>query len=279
MSGAELVSIVPGWAPADSPGEALLPGRRPRWSEPARSTLRALRTARSAARRLSETRRSLRRRLLRCEDAAEATRVRALALSRVAAELCRDLGLRTIVRGPLPAGPVVLVANHLGWIDPLLVAGILPCAPIAKAELGSWPFVGAGAREHGVAFVERGNAASGARALLRARHALRAGTAVLNFPEGTTTAGPDPIDFHRGIFGLARRTGTPVVPVAISVDDPSLCWTGDATFLPHFARTAARGGVARIAFGAAMTPARYASPEDLAAEAHDSIVHLLRGGA
>lgn len=53
----------PGSAPGHEVGAGLVPtGHRPRWQEPSRSTLRALRATRSAARRLAETRRTLRRR-------------------------------------------------------------------------------------------------------------------------------------------------------------------------------------------------------------------------
>ena len=84
MNTTDLAGIVPARAPLpgeqDRGGDA---GRYARWQSPDRSTLRSLRTARNAARRVAEARRTLQRRVARCSDAAEAIRLRALALSRV----------------------------------------------------------------------------------------------------------------------------------------------------------------------------------------------------
>jgi hypothetical protein len=76
----------------------------------------------------------------------------------------------------------------------------------------------------GVVFVARGDAHSGARALRSAEAALAGGLPVLNFPEGTTTSGRSVLPFRSGVFGLARRTAAPVVPIALAYDPP--CWRG-----------------------------------------------------
>ena len=57
------------------------------------------------------------------------------------------------------------------------------------------------------------------------------------FPEGTTSAGDCVLPFKRGIFGVARRLGVPVVPVALRYDSPSDCWIGSENFLSHYVRT------------------------------------------
>jgi 1-acyl-sn-glycerol-3-phosphate acyltransferase len=84
------------------------------------------------------------------------------------------------------------------------------------------------------------------------------------------------LPFRRGVFGLARRLGVAVVPVALAFDEVELCWTGEDLFLPHYVRTAARGGgVVRVRFGCPMTPERYGSAEGLAEEARAVIEHML----
>jgi 1-acyl-sn-glycerol-3-phosphate acyltransferase len=203
-------------------------------------------------------------------------RRRAYALSRLFAELCALNGMRIAVSGPIPRGPVVLAANHVGYLDPIVLGAIVPCIPVAKREVARWPLIGRVGREHGVLFVERGDAASGASALRAARAVLAASVSVLNFPEGTTTIGDRVLPFRRGIFGLARIADVPVVPVALACDDASLSWTGDELFLPHFLRTLARHEIAlRVRFGCAMTPSRYGSAEDLAREAHAVVEQML----
>ena len=206
-------------------------------------------------------------------------RSRAYALSRLSSAICASNGLRIALGGPIPRGPVVLVANHVGYLDPLVLASIVPCVPVAKRELAGWPLIGRAAREHGVLFVHRGAPASGASVLRGARRALEASLSVLNFPEGTTTRGDRVLPFKRGIFGLARLLDVPVVPAAIVLEDEALSWTGDELLLPHLARTLARREHAvRVRFGRPMPPRRYGSADDLAREAHDVVEHLLGEG-
>ena len=212
-------------------------------------------------------------------DDAALLRSRAWALSRLSSAICASNGLRIAVSGPIPAGPVVLVANHVGYLDPLVLASIVPCVPVAKRELAGWPLIGRAARAHGVLFVNRGEVASGAAVLRGARRALRASLSVLNFPEGTTTHGDGVLPFRRGIFGLARLADVPVVPAALVLEDRALSWVGDELLLPHLARTLARREHAvHVRFGRAMTPRRYGSADDLAREARDVVEHLLGEG-
>lgn len=212
-------------------------------------------------------------------DDAALLRSRAYALSRLSGAICASNGLRIALSGPIPAGPVVLVANHVGYLDPLVLASIVPCIPVAKRELASWPVIGRAAREHGVLFVHRGQVASGASVLRGARRALAASLSVLNFPEGTTTRGDRVLPFRRGIFGLARLADVPVVPAALVLEDEALSWTGDDLLLPHLVRTLARREHAvRVRFGRALLPRRYGSADDLAREAHDVVEHLLGEG-
>lgn len=203
-------------------------------------------------------------------------RSRIYALSRLFADLCAAHDWDVRVRGPVPAGPVLLVANHVSYLDALVLAGLVPAVPISKVEVSRWPVIGGVARRHGVLFVDRSDAASGARILRRARSALASGLSVLNFPEGTTSSGEQVLPFRRGIFGLARIASVPVVPVALRFDDPELAWHGDALFLPHYlGLLRRRATTVHVRFGGALTPERYGSAADLASEARASVEHLL----
>ncbi len=202
---------------------------------------------------------------------------RASELQRRAISLCARHGLFAEIGGRLPDGPAVIVANHLSYVDPLVLAGLLPVAPIAKAEVGRWPMVGAAVRSLGLIPVRRGDAHSGARALLTALRALEGGVCVLNFPEGTTTDGSCMLPFHRGVFGLAQLAGVPIVPVGIALEPAELAWVGDTFFLPHYARTAAReSSRVRVRFGAPIAARRHADPAGLAAVARSRIEKLRR---
>jgi 1-acyl-sn-glycerol-3-phosphate acyltransferase len=198
-------------------------------------------------------------------EASGAPGERAAALRVAAREVLGRAGLKLEVRGELPRSPAVLVANHLSWFDPLVLASLVPVSPVAKDEVGTWPVVGRRARALGANFVDRYSAHSGVGTLLRARRALRAGVSVLNFPEGTTTRGDLVLPFRPGIFGLARLAGVPVVPVRLEVD-PALTWVGPAPLLPHLWRLCATAQpTVRVRFLEALSP--WSGPDTDAAEA------------
>ncbi len=161
-------------------------------------------------------------------------------LAWIAENLAALSGVRPHVIGQLPKEPSVIVANHVSYLDPLVLASLLPCVPIAKAELRDWPVLGETARRSNVLFVRRECALSGARVLREARRALDGGVSVLVFPEGTTTTGHKVLPFKRGALGLAQLASVPIIPVALSYAQPEAAWIGDDTFLPHFVRTLAR---------------------------------------
>ncbi len=169
------------------------------------------------------------------------TAERAFALHQLCAEVCRAHRFEVRTEGQPPDGAAVLVANHLSYLDPIMVAAHKPLALIGKLEVEKWPLMGEVGRRHGVLFIDRGNAHAGAVVLKRALRVLRAGVPVLNFPEGTTTNGDGALlPFLRGVFGVARIARVPVVPVAIRFESPDLHWVGNSLFLPHYLRTAAR---------------------------------------
>lgn len=209
-------------------------------------------------------------------DPAAALRIRAEALRDCCAALVEAHRIAPRVDGALPGRPAIIAANHLGYLDPLILAALLPCAPIAKREAAAWPLIGRALGQMGLIFVDRGEPASGARALRRARRALDAGVSVLVFPEGTTTHGERVLPFHRGAFGLARRLGVPVVPTALRFPDRACCWVGDDPFAPHYWRMACRPSIPiDIRFGAPVAVEGHAT---LAAERLRRHVDDLRAG-
>ncbi|SRR5258707_8726990 len=111
-------------------------------------------------------------------------------------------------------GPVLIVANHLVWYDPALLAIIIPRRlwMMTKSEVFRWPLLGLGARLTGQIPVHRGE--SDRAALERALACLRAGRAVLIFPEGTVARQGHMLAAHTGAAMLALRTGVPILPVA-----------------------------------------------------------------
>jgi 1-acyl-sn-glycerol-3-phosphate acyltransferase len=114
------------------------------------------------------------------------------------------------------SGSYILVANHISWLDPPMIEFALgvPIRYMAKRELFAVPVIGFVLRAIGNFPVRRGE--SDRRALETALRVLEAGQPLGYFPEGTRSK--DGV-LHRakpGIAFLARRSGAPLVPVAIS---------------------------------------------------------------
>ena len=89
----------------------------------------------------------------------------------------------------MPGGAPIWVANHLSWLDPLVLLSLRPSLVLAKAEVAEYPFIGALAQRHGLRFVRRESLASRAAALRGLSEVMESGDPILLFPEGTTTQG------------------------------------------------------------------------------------------
>jgi 1-acyl-sn-glycerol-3-phosphate acyltransferase len=116
------------------------------------------------------------------------------------------------------SGAVLLVANHLGAIDPVAIALRIPrmVRILAKAEILTFPVLGGLARLGAVIPIRRGE--SDREALRTVVDQLWDGQAALVFPEGTFRRVPEPAAMAAvkpGAAWLALRTGATVVPVGI----------------------------------------------------------------
>lgn len=190
--------------------------------------------------------------------------------------VARAHDLQVTVRGEIPRATALIVSNHVSYLDPLVILPVCPALPVAKGEVSSWPIVGPIGGALGTIFVQRDDPMARTRALLRIHDLLACGVPVLNFAEGTTTNGSSVGPFWRGGFGIARRVGVPVVPVAIRYRDPEMAWCDGATFFPHYLRTAGQRRVeVAVVFGAPMHPRTGETAEAMAARTRGVISHLL----
>lgn len=114
----------------------------------------------------------------------------------------------------VPAGPVIIVANHDSLSDPFFLGVALerPLRFLAKHELWKNRAAGGILDALGGIPVERRRGDIGAVAA--AADALEHGAAVAIFPQGTVLGPPDRV-WQRGAARLALTTGVPLVPVAI----------------------------------------------------------------
>jgi 1-acyl-sn-glycerol-3-phosphate acyltransferase len=121
----------------------------------------------------------------------------------------------------IPAsGPAIVAANHLSYLDPLLVGWAVHAAGrrprfLAKSELFGVPVVRSVLRSSGQIPVRRGTR-DAAASLSEAEAALGRGECVLIFPEGTSRTSPEltPLPPKTGVARLALACRAPVIPCA-----------------------------------------------------------------
>ena len=114
-----------------------------------------------------------------------------------------------------PQGPLLVVSNHLGNVDPPLLAVSLSRRLFFMAKRGMFrgPLVAAFFRAYGAYPLDRDGKDVGA--FLWSMRLLREKKALMLFPEGTR----QPQGLQRGLSGvalLALRSQAPILPVAIT---------------------------------------------------------------
>ena len=124
-----------------------------------------------------------------------------------------------------PVGPVILMINHIAFIDPIVVLNVLPrnIIPLAKAEVYEYPLIGVIPKMWGVIPVKRDDIDR--YAVRQVLSVLGAGEIVLVAPEGTRS--PALTRAKEGIAYLANRSGVMIIPVAIdgTIGFPALRFT------------------------------------------------------
>lgn len=162
---------------------------------------------------------------------------RAREVKRWSARLLSILAVRLHVHGePVVARPLMLVANHVSWLDIFAIDAILPARFVAKSEIRSWPLLGWLCERAGTLFLERARRRDTARINDEVVRDLRGGGVFAVFPEGTTSDGSSVLKFHASLLAPAVDANACVQPVAIRYlrADGSLCteaaYDGDKTF-------------------------------------------------
>jgi 1-acyl-sn-glycerol-3-phosphate acyltransferase len=178
-------------------------------------------------------------------------------LHRWAQRLLPALGIELVVEGQLRHDLPLWVANHMSWVDPVLLMSLRPMGTIAKGEVTGYPLIGRWARKSGILFVDRENATSRAAALASFTASLQGGRHMLLFPEGTTTRGKRLASFYEGGLRAAYALGLPAQPLRIASPAPHYAWTGDETLLPHLKTLLATRTIVALAAEAPLHPADF----------------------
>jgi lyso-ornithine lipid O-acyltransferase len=168
--------------------------------------------------------------------------------------VCRLLGIRIHTVGQLADGkPVLLVSNHISWLDILALSAAAPVCFVAKAEVGTWPFVSLLAKLQRSVFVDRTR-----RALVRHKageiaERLAQGDNIVLFAEGTSSDGNRVLPFRSSLFSAAsfapeaaNDNGPDIAVQTVAItythlhglpilrhERPLIAWYGEMDMLSH----------------------------------------------
>lgn len=137
----------------------------------------------------------------------------------------------------------LLVGNHLGMVDILVIASLHPTLFITSVEMRETPLLGFLTEMGGCLYVERRSRTKIAGEIRDIRKALTQGVSVVLFPEGTSTNGERVLPFKKSLLVTVAGTGIPIKPLTINFRKVNglpmshefrdhVFWYGDQSFAP-----------------------------------------------
>ncbi|SDZ03248.1 1-acyl-sn-glycerol-3-phosphate acyltransferase [Nitrosomonas sp. Nm58] len=139
-----------------------------------------------------------------------------------AGNLLGILNVKLNCSGPLPPEDeqrVILIANHISWLDIMIILTMYPVRFVAKSEVLSWPLLNILCRNVGTIFIEREKRNDTIRVNQDIVKALVTGDSIAIFPEGTTSDGTVLLHFHASLLQSAVTVQASLHPVAIDYRD------------------------------------------------------------
>lgn len=177
--------------------------------------------------------------------------------------VCVLLGVRIHVTGSPPWDHAALIlANHVSWLDILVITATAPVIFVAKAEVARWPLIGWVARARGTVFVERDRRQRTPKANADIARHLAEGQSIVLFAEGTSSDGNRVLLFRSALVGALREAlaqveagkRIAVQPLSVAYTGilglpmgrqhrPIAAWYGERDLLPHLKEILRRGAV------------------------------------
>lgn len=203
-------------------------------------------------------------------------------IRRWSAKLLHILAVEVRMTGELPqGGNLLVVANHVSWLDIFVLNAIGPMRFVAKSELAHWPAIGRLIRNVGTLFVEREHRHDARRVASETRDVLAAGDVVAVFPEGTTTDGTTVLPFKSSLLQPIVDAAGALQPVAFRycAGDGEVttvaAYAGDTTFFESFWSICGERSLIVELFVTDALPAADRRRHDLAREAEAAIRAVL----
>lgn len=203
---------------------------------------------------------------------------RAKWLQRSSRRVLRILRVETHVSGAAPHHGL-LVCNHLGYLDVLVLAAITPSRFVAKREVRRWPVLGSFARLAGTIFVNRSKPSQAAQSAGEIAAALHDGAVVVLFPEGTSSGGATVLPFKSSLLEPATRNVHALTAGVIAYQLPDgdvseeVCYWKDMTLLPHLVNLLSKRAI-RASVGFTGLRQGSSNRKELARQLHSEVLRL-----
>jgi lyso-ornithine lipid O-acyltransferase len=214
------------------------------------------------------------------------------------------IDLRVKVEGvPSPHRPMLILSNHVSWLDIVALGTIMPLSFVAKSEVQNWPLFGLLAKLQRSIFIERERRSSTKEQNDLIASRLQEGDPIVLFAESTTSDGNRILPFRSALVGAARAAVTSesqtsddltkevyVQPVSIAYHSADgiptgrmgrarIGWYGDMDMLPHL-KGILRGGAldVTIRFAPALVDDGVVHRKQLTKDAENAVRIMLAEG-
>lgn len=147
-----------------------------------------------------------------------------------------------VVNKPVDNQKFLLVSNHMGFIDILMMSSAMPLIFVTSKEMRETPFLGLLCDMGGCIYVERRSRSKIIEEMQSIVSTLKDGFRVVLYPEATSTNAEAVLPFKKTLMMAAPHAGVPIQPAVINFrkvngEDFSLkwrdhlCWYGDIPFV------------------------------------------------
>jgi len=204
---------------------------------------------------------------------------RAVWMQKSSRRILRVLNAQIRASGTVPKSGL-LVSNHLGYVDILVIASVTPAMFVAKREVSGWPVFGFFAKLGGTLFVDRERRTRVGHTTGEIDAALKDGSLVVLFPEGTSSDGKAVLPFKSSLLEPATHQVNALFASHVQykiedgeVGEEACYWRDEHTLVPHLLNLLGKKTVhAEVRF----TQMREASTDrkELAKQLHSEILRL-----
>ena len=140
-------------------------------------------------------------------------------------------------------GPGLIIANHRSYLDVLFIPTEEYFTIVGKVEVRSWPLIGWAGRALGTIWVKRESKESRSQTKEAITGAIKRGSTVVLFPEGTSWEGPLLLPIRPGMFFEAAEQGFDLYQWSLHFDNAKTGFPPGIPFTKHLWEVCKLGGV------------------------------------